>query len=300
MSLRALRGLVAIGRHGGFARAAEALGLTQATISLRVKQLEEDLRVPLFDRSARSPQLTEAGLTVLRRAETILTLYDNLATELSGDGPLTGTLDIGTIQTLQSGFLPQVLATYRTDHPAVIPRVFSGMSNELSQKVEQGELDMALLTAPPRPPSDRLRFVELFREPFYVLAPLSDAGKGDVDLLSSRPLIRMDKIAWAGRLIDQSLKDRDLFPQETMLLNTLTGTRDMVASGLGVAIVPLNAQRKAETESQCWLTPFGDPPLTRGLGMLERVDHPRRRLTATLLELMQKRLAEESPPPAPP
>jgi DNA-binding transcriptional LysR family regulator len=88
MSLRALRGLVAIGRHGGFARAAEALGLTQAAISLRVKQLEEDLRVTLFDRSARSPQLTEAGLTVLRRAEAILALYDNLATDLSEDGPL--------------------------------------------------------------------------------------------------------------------------------------------------------------------------------------------------------------------
>jgi DNA-binding transcriptional LysR family regulator len=59
-----------------------------------------------------------------------------------------------------------------------------------------------------------------------------------------------------------------------MLLNTLTGTRDMVASGLGVAIVPLNAQRKAETECHCWIIPFGDPPLTRGLGMLERVDTP--------------------------
>jgi DNA-binding transcriptional LysR family regulator len=103
----------------------------------------------------------------------------------------------------------------------------------------------------------------------------------------------MDKAAWAGRLIDQSLRDRDLAPREIMQLNTLTGTRDMVAAGLGVAIVPLNAQRKADTERHCWITPFGDPPLTRGLSWLERTDHPRRRLTAALLEILVRRIADE-------
>jgi DNA-binding transcriptional LysR family regulator len=293
MSLRALRGLVAIGRHGGFAKAAEALGVTQAAISQRVRQLEEDLRVPLFDRTQRGAQLTEEGRVVLRRAERILALYDDLATDLTDDGPLTGTLDVGTIQTLQSGLLPQALADYRAAHPAVMPRVFSGMSLDLARMVEDGEIDVALITRPPRSLAERLRFTPLAEEPFYVLAPLADSGQDDAALLCSRPLIRMDKAAWAGRLIDQSLRDRDLAPREIMQLNTLTGTRDMVAAGLGVAIVPLNAQRKAETANHCWITPFGDPPLTRGLGWLERTEHPRQRLTAALLEILIRRIADE-------
>ena len=74
MSLRALRTLVAIARHRTFARAGEAIGLTQSAVSLQVKSLEEEFNVRLFDRSRREPALTEAGRIVLAQAEQILAL----------------------------------------------------------------------------------------------------------------------------------------------------------------------------------------------------------------------------------
>ena len=75
MSLRALRTLQAIARHGSFARAGDAIGLTQSAISLQVKSLEEEFGVQLFDRSRRLPTFTEAGRIVLAKAEEVLALY---------------------------------------------------------------------------------------------------------------------------------------------------------------------------------------------------------------------------------
>ena len=79
MSLKALRTLVTIARHGTFARAADLLSLTPSAVSLHIKTLEDELQVPLFDRSRRQVVLTEAGQLAVARAESILAAYDELA-----------------------------------------------------------------------------------------------------------------------------------------------------------------------------------------------------------------------------
>lgn len=79
MSLRALRTLAAIAQHGSFARAAEAVCLTQSAVSLHVRTLEEAFNAPLFDRSRRTPTLTEAGRRAVERAREILAIYDGIA-----------------------------------------------------------------------------------------------------------------------------------------------------------------------------------------------------------------------------
>ena len=78
LSIRALRTLLAIARHGSFARAGEAIGLTQSAVSLQVKALEEEFGAQLFDRSRRRPTFTEAGRIVLAKAEEVLALYDRI------------------------------------------------------------------------------------------------------------------------------------------------------------------------------------------------------------------------------
>ena len=82
MSLKALRTLVTIARHGTFARAADLLSLTPSAVSLHIKTLEDELQVTLFDRSRRQVVLTEAGQLAVARAESILGAYDELADAL--------------------------------------------------------------------------------------------------------------------------------------------------------------------------------------------------------------------------
>ena len=117
MSLRALRTLAAIAQHGSFARAAEAVCLTQSAVSLRVRTLEEAFNAPLFDRSRRTPTLTEAGRRAVERAREILAIYDGIAGELGEGGELAGRLRIGAIQTALAGVLPAALAALRRQHP---------------------------------------------------------------------------------------------------------------------------------------------------------------------------------------
>jgi len=147
MSLRALRSFLAVARHGSFAAAAGALGITQSAVSLQMRSLEGELRSTLFDRSRRTPTLTAAGRALLPRAGEIVARYDILASALAG-GDLAGTLQLGAVPTVQSGVLPDALLALRDQHPDIQVRVVAGLSAELAQQVERGTLDAACVSEP--------------------------------------------------------------------------------------------------------------------------------------------------------
>jgi DNA-binding transcriptional LysR family regulator len=130
--------------HGSFARAGEAVGLTQSAVSLQVKALEEEFRVTLFDRSRRVPRFTEAGKILLERSAEVLALYDQIAGALGDENSLTGRLKLGAIQTALSGVLPEALAALYQAHPRIRVHVAAGMSAELAMQIVAGEIDAAV------------------------------------------------------------------------------------------------------------------------------------------------------------
>lgn len=286
MSIRTLRTFIAIARHGSFAAAANAIGLTQSAVSLQMKQLEEALGVELFDRTHRSPRPNAAGRAFLERAEHVVTLYDELGTDLAGDGRLAGRLVLGAIHTVQVGPLPDAIATLRERHPAVQIYLRSGLSAELAAAVDQGELDAALTTEPPSPLGTGLGWTCYDVERFYVLAPPGLEGQTGEAMLAEHPMVRFDKRAWAGRVIDEALRRRGIAVREVMELDSLEATMRMVEQGLGVTVAPLGARRRAALEGRFTITTFGAPPLERRVGVLEKSDHPRRGLTVALLEAL--------------
>ena len=124
MSLKALRTLVTIARHGTFARAADLLSLTPSAVSLHIKTLEDELQVPLFDRSRRQVVLTEAGQLAVARAESILAAYDELADALANGPSLRGRLRLGAIHTVLARRLPKALVWIKAHHPQLHISVF--------------------------------------------------------------------------------------------------------------------------------------------------------------------------------
>ncbi len=132
MSLRAFRTLVAIARYRTFARAGEAIGLTQSAVSLQIKALESEYNVQLFDRSRRQPVLTEAGNILVAQAEQVLAMVDRIPDALSDEKKLVGRLRVGAIQTALSGPLPDALLALRDAHPSLRVHVSAGMSAELA------------------------------------------------------------------------------------------------------------------------------------------------------------------------
>ncbi|GKX44641.1 LysR family transcriptional regulator [Pectobacterium carotovorum] len=292
MSLKALRTLVAIAQYGSFARAAEAVCLTQSAVSLHVRSLEEDFKVSLFDRSRRIPVLTEAGHRAVEQARDILAQYDGIAAELGEGGELAGRLRIGAIQTALAGVLPAALAALRRAHPRLRVLVNSGMSAELAIRIDVGELDAAVTTEPVKPYPTGLVSTPLYQEGFWIVAPPTLASLDARQLLQDRPFIRFDRRAWAGRTIDRELRRQRLRVQTDMELDSQDAIIQMVASGLGVAVIPLSEREKNRLDNLVCI-PFGEPQQQRRVVLLEREDRPATRLAAALAEAIRTQSGDD-------
>lgn len=289
MSLRALRTLIAIAQHGSFARAAEAVHLTQSAVSLHVRSLEEEFNALLFDRSRRLPVLTEAGHLAVERARELLAIYDSIATDLGDGSELRGRLKLGAIQTALAGVLPAALAALSREHPNLRVNVSSGMSAELATRIESGELDAAVTTEPVKPYPHGLVSTLLYEEGFWIIAPVSVDSSDSRRLLQENPFIRFDRRAWAGRTIEQELRRMRLRVQASMELDSQDAIIQMVSSGLGVAVIPLSTRDLLALDGVVRI-PFADPQRMRRVVLLEREDRPAGRLASALIEAVRSQV----------
>ncbi len=282
MDLKHLKTLIAIAENGSFAAAGEAIGLTQSAISLHVKSLEDELETKLFDRTTRPPRLNTRGRNLIDRARSIVEQCEGLSDIATGEA-LSGSLDIGSVPTLLSGILPPALSAIRGSHPDIRIRVSSGLSADLVGRVHKGELDVAVVTEPSQLQTG-LSWHMFAKEPLMVIAPEGTAGDTDRELLDAGPFIRFQRYAWAGRLIDTHLKDRGIRVHTGMEIDSLEAIASMVKHGLGVSVVPDRAA--ADLPSGIKQVPFGDPPLCRVIGVVERRDNPKIHLIRALVEIL--------------
>jgi len=282
MDLKYLKTLIAIAENGSFAAAGEAIGLTQSAISLHVKSLEDELETKLFDRTTRPPRLNTRGRNLIDRARTIVEQCEGLS-DIATSEALSGSLDIGSVPTLLSGILPPALSAIRGSHPDLRIRVSSGLSADLVGRVHKGELDVAVVTEPSQLQTG-LSWHMFAKEPLMVIAPEGTVGDTDRDLLDAGPFIRFQRYAWAGRLIDTHLKDRGIRVHTGMEIDSLEAIASMVKHGLGVSVVPDRAA--ADLPQGIKKVPFGDPPLCRVIGVVERRDNPKVRLIRALVEIL--------------
>ncbi len=281
MSLRALRTLLMISRKGSFVAAAEQLGLTQAAVSLQVKNLEETLGAELFNREGNKPILNASGRLAVERAEQILGLFDGLKEELSPNS-IGGELALGAVHTVITGSLPAVLARLQRAHKGLRIRLFFNLSVELVKKVDDGELDAALITEPLQPTSPGCQWISYDNEHFYVVAPKGTPILEVRELFARYPFVRFKRTAWAGAMIDNYLAEKSINPQEVIEFDSYEAALSLVAEGLGITVIPFCKKRFKETSDLFTLIPFGQ--LQRQVGLYRRRKHPRSQLLELLLD----------------
>lgn len=149
MEIRLLRYFWAVAEEGNFSRAARVLNITQPTLSRQIKELEEMLNTQLFERGQREVSLTQDGLLLKERAEEILTLDTKLEETFSNrGGKLTGRLTIGCVEADNSDTLAMMLEELLADHPQVTFEILTGTGDEITDKLEKGLIDLALLLEP--------------------------------------------------------------------------------------------------------------------------------------------------------
>lgn len=153
MDLAQLRYLVTIADEGGFTQAARKLRLSQPSLSLAIKKLEDEVGQPLFDRLTRRVVPTEAGEHLIKTARRMLADLErsvNQVRELKGE--VSGKLRIGAIPTIGPFVLPEVVDQFTRRYPEVELHVTEHVTSRLMAMLEAGELDMALLSAVPERP----------------------------------------------------------------------------------------------------------------------------------------------------
>lgn len=280
-SIRTLRIFLSVARHGTFVAAGDEVGLTSAAVGLQIRALEADLHCQLFDRSARAAVLNPQGRRLLPSIEDVVRRYDALAVGDDADA-LAGTVVMGALVSALMGAFANALWDIKRQHARLDVRLFSGMSNDFTRRVDAGELDAAIVTQSPRPLPANLMWTPLYSEPMVLIVPKRPhfelAGSAG-DILSRAPFIRFDRSTWTGHLVDGVLAAVQVPVVESMELNSVEAIIELVRHGFGVSIVPKLANVTWARDRALRIVPIRDVDLRRHVGLIERRQHARMRFT---------------------
>lgn len=238
MEIRTLRAFVEVIRQGGFSAAAQTVFATQSTVSKAVKQLEDELGLPLIDRARVAP--TPAGEIVLRRATAILAERDDLLRELDElRGLKRGALSLGISPIGGSTLFAPLFAIYAKRYPDIDIRLEEQGSKRLEEIVMAGEVELA---ASLLPVGDAFDFQPVRAEPMVALLPPGHPATGadavDIPAIRDWPLVLFDSGFAINRLIETAYTRHGIVPEIAARSGQIDFMVELVAAGLGIAFMP--------------------------------------------------------------
>jgi len=283
-SIRTMKTFLAVVRHGSFAAAGGEIGLSAAAVGLQMRALEESLKQPLFDRSGRSVVLNTAGRRAIPRIEELVMRYEALIGGRDGD-TLSGTVVMGALVSTLMGAFADALWSLKRENPGLEVKLFGGQSSDFANRVEQGLLDAAIVTRPPRPLPRSLVWSQLYVEPMVMIVPRRPHFElpGDpLRALREAPFIRFDRETWTGLLVRDVLSQCAAEVRDGMELNSVEAILAIVRQGFGVSIVPKLANVRWAADRELRVIELPDVDVHRRVGLLERSRHARMRFTGAI------------------
>jgi len=234
MDLSDLRVFSAVVAEGGITRAAERLHRVQSNVSTRVRQLEDDLGVPLFVREGKRLHLAPAGRILLDYAERLLNLADEARAAVQDTVP-RGVLRLGSMESTAAVRLPGPLADYSRHYPDVVLELRTGNPTQLTAALLAGEIDAALAAEPVA--EARFESIVAFdEEPVIVTA----ADHPPIDRRGGAPktMIVFEHGCPHRRCLEAWYADRGEMPERVVELRSYHGMLGCVLAGMGAALLP--------------------------------------------------------------
>lgn len=148
MELRTLKYFLVVAREGSLTKAAKYLHVTQPTLSVQMKQLEEELGKQLFTRSNYSINLTEEGMKLKKRAEDILELVDKTVDEIKNLSTVNGVIQIGSSESVNLLDVVKIFKEFRERYPSVSFDLYSGDTKRMEERISSGLMDFAIISQP--------------------------------------------------------------------------------------------------------------------------------------------------------
>lgn len=272
MNLRDYEYLVAVAEHGHFGRAAAACNVSQPTLSMQIRKLEEFLQIQIFERSNKSVRITRTGELILAHARAALREANEIRRIARHvQDPWTTELVLGIFPTLAPYLLPRIVPEIMKKYPGLKLHLVEDKTPNLLDQLKEGELDMALLALPLH--DERFESRHLFEEDFYLAVPktatLAAIRSIKQTQLAEQKLLLLED---GHCLRDQALEVCSLVgaaENQEFRATSLETLRHMVAAGMGITIMPELAA--TPTEGITYI-PFAKPVPTRTIGLVWRKD----------------------------
>lgn len=295
MTLTELRYVVAVSQKNHFGKAAQSCFVSQPTLSIAIKKLEEELDVRLFERSSKNEiRITEIGQQVVNQAYIVLQ-EAQILTEIAQQGkdPLSGQFKLGVIYTIGPYLLPNLIPELRKAAPDLKLIIEENFTANLFQSLKQGLLDAIIISYPFDEPG--IETTALYEEPFIVAIPRNHEWKDRIDIppedLASQDLMLLG----SGHCFrDQVIKAcPDCMSGNSELTRTLEGgsletIRHMVAAGTGITVLPRTSILPSQkNESLIDIKPFSKPSPSRIVAIAWRKQYPRKEAIFTIRDTIQ-------------
>ena len=270
MEIHQLRYFVAVAEEGSFSRAAAREHVAQPSLSQQIQKLEAEMDHRLFDRLSRSVVVTEAGKCLLEYARKILVeiaesrrCLDDLKHDVAGR------LTIGAIPTMAPYVLPKLIGKFQTRYPKVDLEILEDTTERLALRLEEGTLDIAIMSTCQQSPA--LEPHPLGKEALFVLLPnqhrLAKKKKINWSDLKSEKFLLLHEVHCLSAQVCQLLATHNLRPELALRGAQLATIAQMVATGMGVSLVP-KMMVEHELPGGCVALPFTPPAPLREINLL--------------------------------
>jgi LysR family hydrogen peroxide-inducible transcriptional activator len=295
MTLTEFRYIVAVARERHFGRAAEACFVSQPTLSVAIKKLEDELNVQIFERSGAELTITDLGQKIVHQAQKVLEeaqVIKHLAQH--GQDPLSGPVRLGTIYTIAPYLLPKLISKSREALPKMPLYLQENFTVRLLELLKQGDIDAAILAEPFS--ESGLDVTPLYDESLVVAVPVGHPWETTpviqhADLQSQATLLLGQGHCFRDHVLDicpdmqRSQRNEDLSGFEGSSLETI---RQMVAGGIGVSVFPVTSiNDQTNPNSLIKYVPFAEPIPKRRVVLVWRKSYARSAAMHALAEAIK-------------
>ncbi|MGM4921039.1 LysR substrate-binding domain-containing protein [Tardiphaga sp. 813_E8_N1_3] len=295
ITLRQLRYLAALAKHGHFGRAADACNVTQPALSMQIRDLERTLGVKVVERRPGEVMLTDVGREVARRGEDVLAASRDLVDfARHRGGLLTGRLTLGVIPSLAPYLLPRILPVLQKQFPELRLELRETQTRQLVDDIKSGALDAAMLALPLGEPE--IDTAKLFDDLFLLAVPADDPRPADkrikaMEIDQSRLILLED----GHCLRDQALAFCATAARGhqsggngmAFAASSLSTVMQMVASGYGVTLIPQIAADVEQRDQRVKFLRLENPQPGRTIGLAFRRTSPRKADFAALGDVVK-------------
>ena len=288
MTLTELRYVVALAQERHFGRAAQKCFVTQPTLSLALAKLEDELGVKLFERNKNEVLATPRGVAIIEQARRVLDEVGKInGIARGGQDQLAGALRLGVIPTSGPYILPDLVPILRKRAPSMPLVIEENLTGNLAPMLREGELDVVVIALPFSVPGVKTRVV--YEEPFSVVVPQGHPWESrknvkPSDLADENLLVLNNGHCFRDQVLEACPGQPNTAMPEGRAGSSLETIRNMVASGLGVSVLPASALTPRYASKMLRVVPFSSPVPSRKVALAWRASFDRPLAVDTLAQ----------------